>query len=185
MLKVLSRKISSVGGFLLPEIWVSPHSGCVELMLSIFSLRKSHVSPLTFPYLCPGCSSGMCFLWGYAKLWRMFLNFFSTLFFLFSSAFRNVTSSAVLSAKLLSLNPTEFQRLQSKVTQSYLLSITGQKGLACLHSDTSLPKSVVQIISWLMLKGVNIQGVNYSRKYSDFRLEPVIFSSCFAIACST
>lgn len=67
--------------------------------------------------------------------------------FLFSSAFRNVTSSAVLSAKLFRLNPTESQHLQAKVAQSYLLSITGRKGLACLHSDTSLPKSAVPIIS--------------------------------------
>lgn len=67
--------------------------------------------------------------------------------FLFSSAFRNVTSPAVLSATLFSLNPTESQHLQAKVAQSYLLSITGRKGLASLHSDTSLSKSVVQIIS--------------------------------------
>lgn len=67
--------------------------------------------------------------------------------FLFSSAFRNVTSPAVLSETLFSLNTTESQHLQAEVAPSYLLSITGQKGLAWLHSDTSLSKSVVQIIS--------------------------------------
>lgn len=67
----------------IPSAWVSPSSGCVKLNPSIYYLRKSHVSPLTFPYLCPGCSSGMCFLWGYAKLKRMFLNFFGTLVFSF------------------------------------------------------------------------------------------------------
>lgn len=60
------------------------------------------------------------------------LNFFVTLALFFSSALGNVTSPAVLSTTLFSLNPTEYQRLHPKVAQSYLLSITGWKVLLAL-----------------------------------------------------
>lgn len=70
---------------------------------------------------------------GMCQVVEDFLNSLAHLLSLFL-CFQKCHQPAVLSATLLSLNPTESQHLQAKVAQSYLLSITGQKGLACLRS---------------------------------------------------
>lgn len=123
--------------------------------LGMYNIKALHILPSRKPRFSitislPGRSSSV-FCGDVPGCGGFFKHFWHTCL-LFSSAFRNATSPAVLSATSFSLNPTQYQHLQAKVTQSYLLSITGQKGLACLHSDTSFPKFVVQITSWLMLK---------------------------------